>query len=237
MVESRFFGGLEINEIAELLHVSEATVIRDWRAAKACLLEMIYRFYLLKWSWHRLIRRLVAVMAGVLSAGLMTMSSRFDSREEAEAALKALSRELGKFRLRLNPKKTTIARLPQATQDEWQESLRRSGTGRLSDNSRNMVQHFDNAFRLRESFRDEAVLMYGLGLLFRIVCPTVDVARIAQSCITQALLAEPGAAQKAFALLTFWHSNGLALDAILLTNTINKMIVRHQPSGFSSDVA
>ncbi|HEY7405752.1 MAG TPA: ECF-type sigma factor [Candidatus Angelobacter sp.] len=37
MVESRFFGGCEITEIAELLNVSEATVMRDWRAAKAWL--------------------------------------------------------------------------------------------------------------------------------------------------------------------------------------------------------
>jgi RNA polymerase sigma factor (TIGR02999 family) len=37
MVESRFFGGLEIPETAALLGVSEATVLRDWRAAKAWL--------------------------------------------------------------------------------------------------------------------------------------------------------------------------------------------------------
>jgi RNA polymerase sigma factor (TIGR02999 family) len=37
MVESRFFGGLDIPETAELLEVSEATVLRDWRAAKAWL--------------------------------------------------------------------------------------------------------------------------------------------------------------------------------------------------------
>jgi RNA polymerase sigma-70 factor, ECF subfamily len=37
MVESRFFGGLEIPETAEMLGVSEATVLRDWRAAKAWL--------------------------------------------------------------------------------------------------------------------------------------------------------------------------------------------------------
>jgi RNA polymerase sigma factor (TIGR02999 family) len=37
MVESRFFGGLEIPEIAQLLDVSEATILRDWRAAKAWL--------------------------------------------------------------------------------------------------------------------------------------------------------------------------------------------------------
>jgi RNA polymerase sigma factor (TIGR02999 family) len=37
MVESRFFGGLDIAETAALLEVSEATILRDWRAAKAWL--------------------------------------------------------------------------------------------------------------------------------------------------------------------------------------------------------
>jgi len=37
MVESRFFGGLDIPETAALLQISEATVLRDWRAAKAWL--------------------------------------------------------------------------------------------------------------------------------------------------------------------------------------------------------
>jgi len=37
MVESRFFGGLDVVETAELLEVSEATILRDWRAAKAWL--------------------------------------------------------------------------------------------------------------------------------------------------------------------------------------------------------
>ena len=37
VVECRYFGGLEIPEVAELLGVSEATVQRDWRAARAWL--------------------------------------------------------------------------------------------------------------------------------------------------------------------------------------------------------
>jgi len=37
MVESRSFGGLDVAETAQLLDVSEATVLRDWRAAKAWL--------------------------------------------------------------------------------------------------------------------------------------------------------------------------------------------------------
>jgi RNA polymerase sigma factor (TIGR02999 family) len=37
MVEARFFGGLDTVETAKLLGISEATVLRDWRAAKAWL--------------------------------------------------------------------------------------------------------------------------------------------------------------------------------------------------------
>lgn len=37
MIESRFFGGLDLAEIAVMLNVSEATVLRDWRAARAWL--------------------------------------------------------------------------------------------------------------------------------------------------------------------------------------------------------
>ncbi len=43
MVEGRFFGGLDINEIASLLEVSEATILRDWRAAKAWLAHELRR--------------------------------------------------------------------------------------------------------------------------------------------------------------------------------------------------
>ena len=41
MVETRFFGGFDIAETATLLGVSEATILRDWRAAKAWLASSI----------------------------------------------------------------------------------------------------------------------------------------------------------------------------------------------------
>jgi RNA polymerase sigma factor (TIGR02999 family) len=43
IVESRFFGGLEVSEISSLIGVSEATVLRDWRAAKAWLGQAVRR--------------------------------------------------------------------------------------------------------------------------------------------------------------------------------------------------
>jgi RNA polymerase sigma factor (TIGR02999 family) len=43
MVEARFFGGLELKETAELLGVSEATIVRDWRSARAWLASELHR--------------------------------------------------------------------------------------------------------------------------------------------------------------------------------------------------
>jgi len=37
VIELRFFGGLSIEEVAEVMKLSPATVIREWRAAKAWL--------------------------------------------------------------------------------------------------------------------------------------------------------------------------------------------------------
>jgi RNA polymerase sigma factor (TIGR02999 family) len=39
VVELRFFGGLSVEETAEVLKVSEETILRDWRLAKAWLLR------------------------------------------------------------------------------------------------------------------------------------------------------------------------------------------------------
>jgi RNA polymerase sigma factor (TIGR02999 family) len=43
LVEGRFFGGLEVSELAALLEVSEATVAREWRVARAWLAVAIKR--------------------------------------------------------------------------------------------------------------------------------------------------------------------------------------------------
>ena len=39
VIELRFFGGLSVEETAEVLHVSADTVKRDWRLAKLWLLR------------------------------------------------------------------------------------------------------------------------------------------------------------------------------------------------------
>lgn len=43
VVEMRFFGGLSVKEVAEVLKVSEETVMRDWRLAKVWLLRELGR--------------------------------------------------------------------------------------------------------------------------------------------------------------------------------------------------
>jgi RNA polymerase sigma factor (TIGR02999 family) len=41
VVEMRFFGGLTVEETAQVLKVSSDTVLREWRAAKTWLLEQL----------------------------------------------------------------------------------------------------------------------------------------------------------------------------------------------------
>ena len=43
MVELKFFGGLTVDEIAEVLEVSPQTVLRDWKLAKSWLLHEMKR--------------------------------------------------------------------------------------------------------------------------------------------------------------------------------------------------
>ncbi len=43
IVEMRFFGGLSIEEVAEVLKISKETVMRDWRLAKVWLLRELGR--------------------------------------------------------------------------------------------------------------------------------------------------------------------------------------------------
>jgi DNA-directed RNA polymerase specialized sigma24 family protein len=42
-VELRFFGGLSVEETAQVLDVSEQTVMRDWRIARAWLARELRR--------------------------------------------------------------------------------------------------------------------------------------------------------------------------------------------------
>ena len=67
-----------------------------------------------------------------------------------------------------------------------------------------MVAFFDEAFRLRTTYPDAPVLTYALGLLFGTSTVAKQTAEVAESCISQCLLSEPGCAQKAVALLRFW---------------------------------
>src|SRR6516162_5319646 len=43
VVEMRFFGGLSVEETAEVLKVSSVTVMRDWSTAKACIYRALTR--------------------------------------------------------------------------------------------------------------------------------------------------------------------------------------------------
>ncbi len=160
------------------------------------------------------------------------------SMDEAERRLGEIQDMLATFRLKLNSSKTKIVPLPEPANEIWhvelqdwaRQTISRAGTP-------DMVSFFDMAFRFRGAHRDAPVLSHALGLLFRLRAPTGHAANVAMSAITQAMLAEPGVTQKALSLVTYWHLNGLPLDAPLLTRTISDVILQQRHRGLTSDVS
>ena len=159
-----------------------------------------------------------------------------ESLDEAERWLAKLHSAMTPFRLKLNQAKTKIIPLPSPTLDIWQTELSDAARGPIT-NPQGMLGYFDRAFRLRIEHPEAPVLNYALGMLFRIKKPREEVARIAQSLIAQALLGEPGCAQKGFALLTYWHINGMLIDESLFERTVSRMVIQQRHRGFSSDVS
>lgn len=158
-----------------------------------------------------------------------------DSLEEAQQILSRLTKELRRFRLRTNAAKTSIQPLPAPTRKDWQHELLVSSRGSLK-RADAVVAFFDVAFRLAAENPDAAVLNYALGLLFRLPRPEDHLGGVLESGITQALLAEPGTAQKGLSLLSFWIMNGFGSDRRLLARTIRRIIENHRSSGSTSDV-
>ena len=100
----------------------------------------------------------------------MTTEISCDSHDEAEKILATLTRELSRFHLRLNPRKTQINALPRPRQKPWQQELLLASKAPFT-NPDVVVSYFDVAFRLREAYPDATVLNYALGVLFKLPSP------------------------------------------------------------------
>jgi hypothetical protein len=152
------------------------------------------------------------------------------SEGEALAFREQLEAELAKFRLRLNPRKTDILRLPGPSQEEWQDSLISASKTGLNK-EREMIKYFDTAFRLRTEFPSAPVLAFALGVLYKLSRPSESAGRVAESAVTQALLCEPGSSQKALSLLSYWRINGFGINTKLLGETFSKLVMRSAKRG------
>jgi hypothetical protein len=152
------------------------------------------------------------------------------SESEASRLLESLESELAKFRLRLNPRKTEIVKLPLPAQDEWQDSiLNKSRLGLKTE--RDFIRFFDVAFRLRLENPHAPVLSFALGVLFGVSHPDPKAGSIAESAISQTLLCEPGSCQKALALISYWKLNGFRINTSLFSSTISSLITQSVSKG------
>lgn len=158
------------------------------------------------------------------------------SRRDAEETLVTLGKLLEQFKLRLNLSKTKIVELPLPAGETWQDELLSLSRHSLSTPA-GMVSYFDRALTLRSEHPDSPVLLYTVGVLFQLTKPKPAIHKVAQSYMLQALLSEPGSAQKVFSLLSYWEVNGVSFDRSLAARTIETLAVLHQSRGLSSDLA
>ncbi len=158
------------------------------------------------------------------------------SHQEAEALLSRLERALKRFNLRLSPTKTRIIEAASRIHDPWQLALQ-TASQQQTGTASSLLRFFDLAFGFRRTHPDAPVMNYACASLFTLGHPTNEhAARVAQSCLSQVVLAEPGASQKAFALLSFWVVNGMKLESSLVARTATEMALAQQHRGLSSDV-
>lgn len=93
------------------------------------------------------------------------------SKDEAENFLKNLSKELEKFNLRLNQKKTEIIELPKIIEEEWVRELKFFANifladDELSKKNINHISHFiDIAIKLTKKYPNDSALKYAVKII------------------------------------------------------------------------
>ena len=157
----------------------------------------------------------------------------FETYAQAEEALAALQSLLSQFNLRLNERKTFITDLPQSLTRAWTRELRKF---EISGSTADLHEYFDLAFRLAKEYPLDSVLRYALGRIRR---ETVSAAVWPdyQYLLCQCAVTEPGVLKYFLAELRKYKNLGMDLDDTLLTESLEKIILRHGPIGHGSELA
>jgi hypothetical protein len=87
----------------------------------------------------------------------------FDTREEAETALAAITKAVSSYELQINASKTRIIESRELVSDSWKYNLKHTKVAPSKREQRNDLHHFfETVFSLESRYKDEALVKYGL---------------------------------------------------------------------------
>lgn len=87
----------------------------------------------------------------------------FNRREEAEKALAAVTKAIGRFELQINASKTRIIEVRALVEESWKYSVKKLSIGPNKKQQRDDIHHyFEALFSLENRFKDESLVKYGL---------------------------------------------------------------------------
>jgi hypothetical protein len=160
----------------------------------------------------------------------------FKSYAEAENALGLLQEELNHYELSLNPRKTSILKLPVRIEPTWNSELRafsfrQSKKGQESD----LLRYFDTAFEMASKEPDENILKYAITRMNGVEVLS-DNWLLFQSLLSQCCLIEPGSLKFVVEQLARYDST-YDIEKSIFEECFNDLIIFHAPLGHGSEVA
>jgi hypothetical protein len=155
----------------------------------------------------------------------------FLSRSEAEAGLAVVEEVLSDFELAINPRKTSILRLPIELDRKWVAEIQTYQFKEAPATSFELVEYFNRVFELKSLYPSDAVISYAVARLRSVEVGDLE---LLQNLICQCALAEPGAMEPVVTLMQE-KVEGQFSDA--LDRLIASIISFHAPLSHGSEVA
>lgn len=161
----------------------------------------------------------------------------FRYRSDAEIALGVLQSVLSNFELQLNEEKTPILELPLPLEETWPLQLKNLHFSNVpSFQIRDLISYFSLAFELASKHPTDPVLRYSIARIssenfHSTTWPTY------QDLLIQAALTEPGSLRYVLSELRKYQQEGNSIAKDRLQETLDQLILRHQPLGHGSEVA
>lgn len=162
----------------------------------------------------------------------------FTNKHDAEEALSCLRRELSKFELRLNEKKTYIKRSPIPIVKEWVNKLRRyefrnkNSTSQLND----LLDYFSKAFSMSKNTESGGVIRYAIAR-----AGSVDILddnlEVYESLLLQCASSEAQSIEYVIPELYRLKENGYSLRKDKIQSTIEDIVDRYIAARGGSEVA